>query len=503
MDAARGHKRKISFADLEATFRRPGPPLQHAPQPQQQQQMTPQQAEQYRQDHMRRVEGARRQARKPTDREIPEELSDVVVGDGVEQYRKLRDVERRLDATMMRKRLDLTDNMQRQYTRREGVLRVWISNTADGQPWQAAEEGSVGFGEDGTFDFGENSQATFRVKVEGRLLPDATFEKDGTDEEKKEDKSRRPRLSHFFKSIVTRFDRNPALQPDGYSAIEWQKPTHTTPNYDPNSSEVSFDTLEFERKSDENINVTVELTRDVKTERFKLSPLLAEILDTEEEDLPGVVSGIWEYCRVMGLQEDDDRRSIVCDEPLRRLFQKDTIYFPYVPDAVKPHLHHLDPIKLPYTIRVDKSYINGTPATDTEPAIAPSAPTVYDIRVPLPNPVYAELAKFNHTKESHTKDLQTIVRTDDDLALLVQKIHNTNAKRKFYENLGKDPASFVKRWFSSQQRDQEVILAENMRGGGDDGPGEFHSRGGTEGLWGTKQAHESVGLWLARNTKAH
>ncbi len=321
MDAARGHKRKISFADLQATFRRPGPPPQHAPPPQQPQQMTPQAAEQYRLEQIRRVEGARRQSKKPTDREIPEELSDVVVGDGVEHYKKLRDVERRVDAVMMRKRLDVNDNINRQHTPRDGILRVWISNTAEGQPWQAAEEGSVTFGEDGTFDFGENSQATFRVKIEGRLLPDTAVEQDSSDEEKKEDTSRRPRLSHFFKSIVTRFDRNPALQPDGYSAIEWQKPVPPTANYDPNSSEVSFDTLEFERKSDENINVTVELTRDVekKKERYKLSPILAEILDTDEEDKAGAVSGIWDYCRAMGLQEDDDRRTIVCDEPLRRV----------------------------------------------------------------------------------------------------------------------------------------------------------------------------------------
>ena len=36
MDASRGHKRKISFADLEATLRRAGP-MQHGP-PQAQQQ---------------------------------------------------------------------------------------------------------------------------------------------------------------------------------------------------------------------------------------------------------------------------------------------------------------------------------------------------------------------------------------------------------------------------------------------------------------------------------
>jgi SWI/SNF-related matrix-associated actin-dependent regulator of chromatin subfamily D len=185
-----------------------------------------------------------------------------------------------------------------------------------------------------------------------------------------------------------------------------------------------------------------------------------------------------------------------------KLFQKDTIYFPYVPDLLIAHLKPLEPVKLVYTIRVDETYINGTPATDSEPAIAPSTPTIYDIRVPLPNPVVAELTKFQNNR-SHINELQTIIRTDEDLALLVQKVHNTNAKRKFYENLAKDPAAFVKRWFSSQIRDQDVILAEGLRGGGEEGSGELHGKGGKEGLWGTQQAQESVGLFLARNTKAH
>jgi SWI/SNF-related matrix-associated actin-dependent regulator of chromatin subfamily D len=104
------------------------------------------------------------------------------------------------------------------------------------------------------------------------------------------------------------------------------------------------------------------------------------------------------------------------------------------------------------------------------------------------------------------QSLQTIVQHDDKLALLVQKINQTNAKRKFYDNLAKDPANFVKRWVSSQQRDLEVVLAEATRGGGlgggEEGASEEWRRGGEGGLWGTKLARESVGLWCARQGKA-
>lgn len=312
MSSERAHRRKISFADLERTFRNAGP-MVAPPQAQQgQPQLTPQQIHQQQLETLRRQDLARRQAKKPTDRDVPDEVSEAIVGDGVERYKQLREIERRLDAVMMRKRLDISDNLQRRYTRREGILRVWISNTAEGQPWQVMEEGTAN--EDGMFEFGEN-QATFRVKVEGRLLEDPE-----EDEADKPTTQHRPRLSTFFKSITIDFDRDPSLQPDGYSQIEWRK-KQLPPGQqlDPTDSENNFDTLEFTRKADENINITINLTRDEKSERFKLSPELAEILDTEEEDRAGAVQGIWEYCRAMGLQEDDDKRKIICDEPLRKV----------------------------------------------------------------------------------------------------------------------------------------------------------------------------------------
>lgn len=55
-------------------------------------------------------ESARRlKSRRPTDKTIPDGVEDAIIGDGVARYRDLRDYERRLDATMTRKRLDIVD----------------------------------------------------------------------------------------------------------------------------------------------------------------------------------------------------------------------------------------------------------------------------------------------------------------------------------------------------------------------------------------------------------
>lgn len=58
-------------------------------------------------------ERARRMSSKPTDKNIPEGVEDCIIGDGVQKYRELRELERRLDATMTRKRLDMQDAVNR------------------------------------------------------------------------------------------------------------------------------------------------------------------------------------------------------------------------------------------------------------------------------------------------------------------------------------------------------------------------------------------------------
>ena len=56
---------------------------------------------------------ARKRSRKPTDKSLPDGIDDCTIGDMATRYRELRDFERRLDATMTRKRLDIVDSVNR------------------------------------------------------------------------------------------------------------------------------------------------------------------------------------------------------------------------------------------------------------------------------------------------------------------------------------------------------------------------------------------------------
>lgn len=271
------------------------------------------------------AERAKIRAKRPTDKNIPEGVEQIIIGDGVKRYRELRDVERRLDAVMLRKRADMVQGVNRN-VKRYRTLRVWISNTVEDQSWQAD-----GLDVD-AFDFSTGMDASYRVKIEGRLLDESEDEADSdseidedenatsqnnmdVDEKEKKMPEKTYRFSHFFKSMTVEYDR--VRGRDGADqSVEWKKP-QVAPNAASLPGSADFDQLEFKRGGDENVNITISLVRDETPETFRLSPVLADVLDVHEATRAEAVMGIWEYVRANNLQDEDEKRSFDCDDRLR------------------------------------------------------------------------------------------------------------------------------------------------------------------------------------------
>ncbi|EXJ87692.1 hypothetical protein A1O1_04617 [Capronia coronata CBS 617.96] len=428
-------------------------------------------------------QAAQRRARKPTDRNLPDSIEDLVIGEGVKQYNKLREMEKRLDATMMRKRLEVQDSMSR-HQKREKTMRIWISNTCSEQPWQMSQN------EEENVAFDSLGEPKYRVEIKGKLLEEPEDDSDSEDDvdsngkeqegAAKNSKERLPSsrpFTFFFKALKVEFDE--AFMGDPNYNIAWKKPPTHTPEQD-------FDHFTFQRKSDENMNVNICLTRDEQPERFKLSPGLAKTLDMIEADRAEVVMGLWDYVKAMGLQEDDERRTIRCDENLRALFGVDTISFPQIPERILPHLLPLDPIRLPYTIRLDKEFHENP------------EPTVYDIDVRVEDPVRALYLKMTQNPQ-HQTQLREIAELDDHLAVLVQAIHHSKARHDFFTGMANDPVGFCKKWMASQKKDLSVILAEAEKG---DFSGLEFAKGGKDGVWNTDLVKEAVRYRMAKDDAA-
>ena len=149
----------------------------------------------------------------------------------------------------------------------------------------------------------------------------------------------------------------------------------------------------------------------------------------------------------------------------------------------------LPPVKLPYTIRVDKEF-------HEEPQ-----PTIYDIRVSVDDPLCSALTSYNDDP-SYAHALREIANLNEQLALLVQKISYSKSKHSFFDALSKNPTEFIAKWLSSQKRDLEVIAGEATRGGGEDASGDEWRRGGKDSVWGTENVRESVNLMVGTKSRA-
>lgn len=218
-------------------------------------------------------------------------------------------------------------------------MRIWISNTVEDQFWQ-----TNGINVD-TFDFSSNLESSYRVKIEGRLLDDE--DEQGVEEEERKDKDnegdgadkmetdtpskpkapktaaakngQRSRLSHFFKALTVDFDKPRSDRQSADASVEWKKPDRTPAGAVNLPAMADFDEITFKRNGDENTNITINLYRHEEPERFELSPELAEVIDIREATRQEAVMALWEYIKLMRLQEDEEKRNFRCDELLKRV----------------------------------------------------------------------------------------------------------------------------------------------------------------------------------------
>lgn len=365
---------------------------------------------------------ARHVYRQPTDKNISEVFDSILPE--VELYRKLQDVEKKLDSTISRKKLDLQD-MAARSIKKTKVLRVFISNTAIDQPWQ-----NVSSLDTSNFGFDSSSpDAMWNLRIEGRLVDDEPA-----------DSPTRPKFNTFFTSIIVELepleDVDTTASTDS-NVIEWHMPAGA------HSQGVEFDVLDIRRKGDTNRKAKISLVLKEFPDKFKLSPKLSELLAIDEATKAGVVVAMWQYIKFHELQDDDEKRLIRCNADLKEILGRETISFPQIMDLLAPHLLQRQPIVIDYTIRVDKESTLGE--------------AVYDIDIEMDDPRSAEM---NDLLENWFSDQAAIAALDDQIAAGVQSLNNSRLQRHFYSKLAENPADFIERWVASQVQDLKVITSD-------------------------------------------
>ncbi|KAG0349287.1 SWI SNF, matrix associated, actin dependent regulator of chromatin, sub d, member 1 [Podila humilis] len=402
---------------------------------------------------------AKAKRKRPNDNQIsskarPIEVIEAIVPES-KLYTELLDYEKKLDSTIMRKRLDLAETLSKP-VKTKRTLRIFISNLSHDQDTPESDD------EEAKLDSGPTPSWT--LKVEGRLVDEAS-----NSAYKNKQTSRK--FSSFFRSVMIELDRDSNLYPNG-NFVEWHK--------SPNVADV--DGFEVKRHGDENVKVKVILHVDNSPERFKLSQELADVLAVDVETRPGIMLALWQYIKFHQLQDPEDKRNIICDPKLAALFGQTKISFPALPELIGRFLAPPDPIVLEYTVRVDKPYH--------------LAPHCYDLDVELDDPVYkTKIASLlsstslsaatagstpagssqvaGSSSSSLPKDIHTY---SEQIMQYIQSMQNSKTKRDFLLRFANDPADFLERWVASQSRDLEVILGESHVNLEDQRRSEFYSQ---------------------------
>ncbi|KAJ3223865.1 SWI SNF, matrix associated, actin dependent regulator of chromatin, sub d, member 3, partial [Clydaea vesicula] len=331
-------------------------------------------------------------------------------------FTQLQDFEKRLDQTILRKRLDIQEALSKPM-KTQRFLRIFLSNLASDQ---YVEEGGQ---EDNNMDADNIKCPSWTLRIEGRLLEPTVGNKKGAVQKQ---------FSHFIKSVYVELQRDAGLYPDG-NMIEWHK--------QPGSADC--DGFEIKRKGDTNTPVKIFIQLEHQPEKFKLSAELSRVLDIHTDTKSNCIMALWQYIKLNKLQDPDDRRYINCDDTLKRVFNVQRFLFTQIPELLNMHILPPDPVVLEYIIKVDKEYHIGQYA--------------YDVEVEVDDPMKAKMTGLLNDIPGLNKELSNY---DEKIIGIIQAINQCKLKRDFFLSFSNDPCGFIKQWMASQNRDMEIILGD-------------------------------------------
>lgn len=341
--------------------------------------------------------------KKIADKILPQRVRDLVPES--QAYMDLLAFERKLDATIMRKRLDIQEVLKRPMKQKR-KLRIFISNTFF--PPKEAEDG-------------DESVPSWELRVEGRLLEDAASAKLSDSNKIKR------KFSSFFKSLVIELDKE--LYGLDNHLVEW----HRTP------STQETDGFQVKRPGDQNVKCKVLLMLDYQPMQFKLDHRLARLLGIHTQTRPFIVNALWQYIKTHKLQDSSEREYINCDKYFEQIFECKRMKFSEIPSKLQPLLMPPDPIIIHHVVTVE-----GPDAKKT---------ACYDIDVEIDDTLKQQMNAFVMSTQNQTE----IANLDAKIHETVENINMLKTQREFFLGFAKDPQEFISNFLISQTRDLKTM----------------------------------------------
>ncbi|KAM6976593.1 SWI/SNF-related matrix-associated actin-dependent regulator of chromatin subfamily D member 3 isoform 1-T1 [Aplochiton taeniatus] len=341
--------------------------------------------------------GSNAKRRKMADKILPQRIRELVPES--QAYMDLLAFERKLDQTIMRKRVDIQEALKRPMKQQKRKLRLYISNTFNpAKPDADDSDGSI---------------ASWELRVEGKLLDDPG-------------KLKR-KFSSFFKSLVIELDKD-LYGPDNH-LVEW----HRTPTTQ------ETDGFQVKRPGDVSVRCTLLLMLDYQPPQFKLDPRLARLLGIHTQTRSCIIQALWQYVKTNKLQDSHDKEYINCDKYFQQIFDCPRLKFSEIPQRLTNLLLPPDPIVINHVISVDPNDQKKT--------------ACYDIDVEVEDPLKSQMSSFLLS----TANQQEIASLDNKIHETIESINQLKIQRDFMLSFSRDPKGYIQDWLKSQSRDLKLM----------------------------------------------
>ncbi|KAK1363255.1 SWI/SNF complex component SNF12-like [Heracleum sosnowskyi] len=354
---------------------------------------------------------ANRKKRKLPEKQIPDKVAALLPESAL--YTQLLEFESRVDAALSRKKLDIQESLKNR-PHVQKTLRLYVFNTFSNQRQRVPEK--------------ENAEPpSWSLKILGRVLEDEADP--GAASTGQSSNVSYPKFSSFFKKVTIYLDQS--LYPDNH-VIVWDSARSPAPH----------EGFEVKRKGDKEFTAMIRLEMNYVPEKFKLSPVLSEVLGIEVETRPRIISAIWHYVKARKLQISTDPSFFMCDAPLKKIFGEDKVKFGMIPLKISSHLTPPQPIHLEYKIKLSGNSSDGC--------------SCYDLLVDIPYSLDKDMANFLANLDKHKE----IDACDEAISSAIKKIHEHRLRRAFFLGFSQSPADFIDALIASQSKDLKLLSGD-------------------------------------------
>ncbi|AOA63088.1 Transcription regulatory protein [Komagataella phaffii CBS 7435] len=405
---------------------------------------------------------------KPTDLIIPESLQEMFP-EQVDLFKNLQDKEKQLDLLVNRKLLDLQDyqnnniNGVMEDSDKNEILRIFIYNISENQPWQLAKQ-SEDQSEEAKAIAAGSAQAdpSWTLRIEGRFLNDEAA-----------DNASRKKFSSFLSSISVELFKGATKEKlDANNIIEWHDELQQIKS-EIEREEQQFDGLDIKRvgssiPGNPTEEVSCQILIQPKMYPIKLSILskdLVELLGTNEITQHDCFVKLFNYIQVndlfqfdqdKNLQQQQNSILIKSDDALLKIFQLEKFNVPQMLDIISTRLlKPVEPIKLNYTVNTLTNSTLGDMIID----LKINSDLLNKSSAGGANKSVSDL--INELMNNQANSIE-VNKLNENISLTLQLLNYNKIKYDFYKKFSEDPVKFLQKINDKNHEFLKIICSDSV-----------------------------------------